>query len=175
MFQNFQMLSRKTLVMLLGYDPSLHPSDPLPIRQPQVTFAYTKHLWMSGQKMLAYELLSKFFTEYTQQCNNGDVPHEESQRLLARCYLKLGAWQEALEGITENSITSILNCYHQAAEHDPSWYKAWHSWAYMNFETVLFYKNQQEREARTSNQPIKHDKINEYIKYTVLAVEGFFK
>lgn len=92
-----------------------------------------------------------------------------------RCYLKLGAWQEALEGITENSIPSILNCYHQATEYDPSWYKAWHSWAYMNFETVLFYKQQQEREARVPNQPVKQDKVNEYIKYTVLAVEGFFK
>lgn len=45
----------------------------------------------------------------------------------------------------------------------------------MNFETVLFYKQQQERDTRGPNQPIKHDKVNEYIKYTVLAVEGFFK
>lgn len=78
------MLSHKTLIMLLGYDPSVHPEDPLPISQPQVTFAYTKHLWMSGQKPLAYDLLSKFFHEYTQQCSTGDVPHDESQRLLAR-------------------------------------------------------------------------------------------
>lgn len=165
------MLSHKTLVMLLGYDPSLHGSVPLPCSQPQVTFAYTKHLWMSDQKILAYDLLSKFFNEYTQQCNNGEVPPEESQRLLARCYLKLGGWQEALEGITENSIPSILNCYRQAAEYDPLWYKAWHSWAYMNFETVLFYKQQQDMAVNLA----KLDKANEYIKYTVLAVEGFFK
>lgn len=44
------MLSHKTLVMLLGMDPSQSPSDPLPTNHPQVTFAYTKHLWCSGQK-----------------------------------------------------------------------------------------------------------------------------
>lgn len=166
------MLSHKTLVMLLDYDPSLHPGTPLPCSQPQVTFAYAKHLWMTDQKSLAFDLLSKFFNEYTQQCNSGEVPHDESQRLLARCYLKLGAWKEALEGITENSIPSILNCYRQATEHDSSWYKAWHSWAYMNFETVLFYKQKQELASRNTNPPVK---TNEYITYTVLAVEGFFK
>lgn len=85
-----------------------------------------------------------------------------------RCYLKLGNWQEALEGVTEQSIPSVLKCYSQATEYDPFWYKAWHAWAYMNFESVLFYKNQ-------SEQNIKAEKTTEYIKYTVLAVQGFFK
>ena len=34
----------------------------------------------------------------------------------------------------------MLQYYAAATEHDSSWYKAWHSWAVMNFETVLFYK-----------------------------------
>lgn len=57
-----------------------------------------------------------------------------------RCYLKLGQWQENLQGINESSIQMVLQYYNAATEHDQSWYKAWHSWAYMNFETVLFYK-----------------------------------
>lgn len=65
--------------------------------------------------------------------------------MVCRCYLKLGRWQEELQGLTECSITSVLECYSSATTHDPSWYKAWHSWAYMNFETVLFYKNQQNK------------------------------
>lgn len=161
--------------MLLGYDPSLHPDESLPCSQPQVTFAYTKHLWISDQKQHAYDQLSKFFNEYTQNTNNEDVTQDERKRLLARCYLKLGAWKESLEGITEKSIPNILNCYQQAAEHDPLWYKAWHSWAYMNFETVLFYKQKHEAESRQISQPIKQEKVNEYIMYTVLAVQGFFK
>lgn len=60
-----------------------------------------------------------------------------------RCFLKLGSWQEQLQGISEESIPSILQCYLTATDHDKTWYKAWHAWAYMNFQTVLFYKNQQ--------------------------------
>lgn len=162
------MLSHKTLVMLLGYDPSLYRDRPLPITEPQVTFAYTKHLWMSGQRNYAYQQLSRFLYEYTQQMPESST-NEERQRLLARCYLRLGYWQESLEGVTDQSIPSVLKYYSQATEYDPMWYKAWHSWAYMNFETVLFYKNQYE------NCGMKVDKTPEYIKYTVLAVQGFFK
>lgn len=168
-FSLFQMLSRKTLVMLLGYDPSLYPDRSLPVTQPQVTFAYTKHLWMSGQRNYAYQQLSRFLHEYTQQMPDTSSSNEERQRLLARCYLRLGCWQEALEGVTEQSIPSVLKYYSQATDYDPLWYKAWHSWAYMNFETVLFYKNLNE------TSMLKSEKTPEYIKYTVLAVQGFFK
>jgi FAT domain. len=50
-----QMLSHKTLVMLLGMDPSENPDQPLPAHHPQVTFAYTKHLWMSDRREEAYK------------------------------------------------------------------------------------------------------------------------
>ncbi|KAF5280820.1 hypothetical protein FQR65_LT14927 [Abscondita terminalis] len=167
------MLSHKTLVMLLGYDPSLHPEQTLPCNQPQVTFAYTKHLWMSGKKQEAYMQLSNFLCEYNRQTDSEDVTHDGRRRLLARCYLKLGEWQESLEGVKEKSIPLILKCFQQATEHDHLWYKAWHSWAYMNFETVLFYKN--ENLLRNSGQSTKTDKTNDIIHYTVLAVEGFFR
>ena len=62
-----------------------------------------------------------------------------------RCYLKLGQWQESLHGINEHTIVPVLGCYATATEHDSTWYKAWHAWAYMNFETVLFYKQQQQQ------------------------------
>lgn len=83
--------------------------------------------------------------------------------------MKLGSWQESLEGVNEKSIPSVLQCYSQATEYDPKWYKAWHAWAYMNFETVLFYKTQNE-----SSSCNKSEKTPEYIKYIVLAVRGFF-
>lgn len=164
------MLSHKTLVMLLGYDPSSYADDSLPTSQPEVTYAYTKHLWMSGQRSYAYQQLNRFLCEYTEQIpDNTTTTNEERQRLLARCYLRLGRWQEALEGVTESSIPSVLKYYSEATGYDPMWYKAWHSWAYMNFETVLFYKNQYE------SGGVKVEKTPEYIKYTVLAVQGFFK
>lgn len=61
-----------------------------------------------------------------------------------RCYLKLGQWQESLHGINEHTIPAVLQYYATATDHDAAWYKAWHAWAYMNFETVLFYKQQQQ-------------------------------
>lgn len=60
-----------------------------------------------------------------------------------RCYLKLGDWQTALEGYSEKSIPQILQYYSAATDNDRNCYKAWHAWAYMNFETVLYYKSQQ--------------------------------
>lgn len=46
-----QALSNKTLVMLLGSDPSLTPNQPIPTDHPPVTFAYIKHMWKSNQKV----------------------------------------------------------------------------------------------------------------------------
>lgn len=63
--------------------------------------------------------------------------------MLFRCFLKLGYWQEELQGLTEQSIHNVLKHYYTAKLYDSSWYKAWHSWAYMNFKIVQFYKNQQ--------------------------------
>ncbi|XP_044740220.1 serine/threonine-protein kinase Tor [Chrysoperla carnea] len=145
-------LSHKTLVMLMGIDPSLNPDEPLPNTQPRVTLAYSKHLWMSNKKDLAFNQLRQFVHTYAAQSN-------VDTRLLARCYLKLGEWQESLQGFNEQSILYVLQCYAAATQHDPSWYKAWHAWAYMNFETVLFYQQQDE--------PSVH-------QFTVSAVGGFF-
>lgn len=150
------MLSHKTLVMLLGVDPSIHPDNPLPIEHPHVSFAYTKHLWSAGQKELAFKQLQTFVTDA--------VARAEVGRLLARCYVKLGEWQESLQGINEESISAVLQYYAAATDHDETWYKAWHSFAYMNFETVLFYKHQP---SPCSTQYIS--------QFTVPAVEGFFK
>ncbi len=43
-------LSHKTLVMLLGTDPSKQADQPLPTTYPQVTFAYMKHMWRENKK-----------------------------------------------------------------------------------------------------------------------------
>lgn len=70
--------------MLMGYDPSEHIGSPLITTNPQVTFAYTKHLWSSGQTTYAYQQLKRFFHDFTQQGNNEDVTQNERRRLLAR-------------------------------------------------------------------------------------------
>lgn len=37
--------------MLLGVDPAKSPDQPIPSLYPQVTFAYMKHMWKSGQRV----------------------------------------------------------------------------------------------------------------------------
>ena len=64
-----------------------------------------------------------------------------------RCYLKLGDWRAELDGdtspMTTATITSILQYYRLATEHNRTWYKAWHNWAFMNFQALLQHKQQQ--------------------------------
>jgi len=76
--------------------------------------------------------------------------------LSCRCYCKLGEWYEGLHGINETSIPQIIEYYEDATKHDSSWYKAWHRFAYLNYEAVLFYK-QQRLNAVDSNDPTAND------------------
>lgn len=144
-------LSHRTLVTIMGSDPSLHVGEPLPTDHPQATFAYCKHIWATEQKELALTKLKHFvesflkpntFSLMTRGDESNRLTLKEMSSLLARCYHKLGQWQDSLHGISEESIPTILQYYAAATEHDNSWYKAWHSFAVMNFETILFYKHQ---------------------------------
>jgi FKBP12-rapamycin complex-associated protein len=74
--------------------------------------------------------------------------------LLARCYLKQGGWQSALKDDwnpvrflpsasiailrppIQDNIREILHAYNMSTQLDPTWYKAWHTWALANFEVV---------------------------------------
>lgn len=138
-------LSNKTLVMLLGMEPSVDNLAHLNllVNQPQVAFAYTKHLYMAGEHHKAYLLLDLFVNGFIKKinCSIDDIK-DENRRLLARCYMKLGLWQNRLQGITEQSIKGILESYEKATKYDSNWYKAWHSWAYMNFKVVQSQKQQ---------------------------------
>ena len=40
-----------------------------------------------------------------------------------RCYLRLGDWQENLQGINEASVPQVIQWYSKATEHDKNWYK----------------------------------------------------
>ncbi|XP_063386567.1 serine/threonine-protein kinase mTOR [Cydia fagiglandana] len=158
--------AHRTLVMLLGTDPSKNTEMPLPTHEPRLTLAYAKHLWVAGDKQLAYNQLQR----YVESAESGDP---DNSRLLARCHLKLGGWCESLLGINETSIPEILRNYSSATQLSPDWYKAWHAWAYMNFESVLFHKHQ---DPNPENAQSVDKKDPEFVEqYTVPAVDGFFK
>ncbi|TRY96882.1 hypothetical protein DNTS_015423 [Danionella cerebrum] len=140
-------LAHKTLVLLLGVDPSKQLDHPLPTAHPHVTYAYMKYMWKSTRKIDAFQHMQHFVQGMQQQAQHAiaaeDQQHKlELHKLMARCFLKLGEWQLSLQGINESTIPKVLQYYSHSTEHDRSWYKAWHAWAVMNFEAVLHYKHQ---------------------------------
>lgn len=50
---SLQALAHKTLVLLLGVDPSKQLDHPLPTAHPHVTYAYMKYMWKSSRKVRA--------------------------------------------------------------------------------------------------------------------------
>lgn len=174
-------LSHNTLVMLLDKDPSKSPHDPLPTTYPQVTFAYMKYMFRNGQKQEAFQHLQHFVkTTLHQQALKSISPEDQQKRqellkLLARGYLKLGDWQTDLAGFKEDTIPVILKHYKAATENDQTWYKAWHQWAFMNFEAVLYYKNRQYLQENASDPKSPTQSSNPILSHAVPAVHGFFK
>jgi FKBP12-rapamycin complex-associated protein len=154
--------SNNVLTMLLDCDPKVRKD--IPMDHPQVTFAYYKHLWHSGEQVEAFSKLQQFVEkalprlDYIQMTTGVDDAHQIQQTqlntLLSRCYLKLGQWQESLEEVNEQSIPSIYEYYVKATEFDRNWYKAWHALAYMSYEAVLFHQVRQ---------------------YTIPAIKSFFR
>ncbi|XP_072945161.1 serine/threonine-protein kinase mTor-like [Epargyreus clarus] len=162
--------ARKIVVSMLGCDPVTNPDVLLRAQDPRIVLAYSKNIWDAGNKRYAYEVLQRFV-------DSAEPEHEEQCRLLARCHLKLGSWCESLQEVNELSIPEILRNYATATILAPEWYKACHAWACMNFETVLFYK-QQDNVSESSLAGSGEKKVSraEFINtYTIPAIEGFFK
>lgn len=132
---------------------------------------------MTGERERAYKQLDRFVDEFSVliNCSSDDLK-DENRRLLSRCYMRLGLWQNRDQGITDQSINGILSCYEKATVHDPNCYKAWHSWAYMNFKVV-----QSQAPPSSALEDIgmatHRNRIEKSLitQYAVPAVEGFFR
>lgn len=99
--------------------------------------------------------------------------HKEFQEqtvLLAKCFLRQGEWQVALNKSNwqHPSIQDILTSYSKATQYNPKWYKAWHAWALANFEIVQALTSQGDRKAPRSDPAL-------IVGHVVPAVTGFFK
>ncbi|KAI1388148.1 FAT-domain-containing protein [Hypoxylon trugodes] len=90
--------------------------------------------------------------------------------LLAKCFLKQGEWQVALNkhDWQNHNVQDILTSYSKATHYNPKWYKAWHAWALANFEIVQALTPPGDRNAPRADASI-------IINHVVPAVQGFFK
>lgn len=94
----------------------------------------------------------------------------ECNRLLAKCYLKMGDWQSQLHHgeWDHDQVHEILSAYAAATRYNQHSYKAWHSWALANFEVVDSITSQADRETTEIPSNVVHDHV-------VPAIHGFFK
>ncbi|KAI0832116.1 FAT-domain-containing protein [Trametes gibbosa] len=147
---------------------------------PMVIYAHLKCAWAKGEREETLNYLRDFSAKLSRDIQAGSNVRvvgepavnsklEELSRLLARCYFKLGEWQFALrEEWDTRNITDILQSYYHATHYDPTWYKAWHTWALANFDVVGFLENQQY--GRIGDVPDENLTV-----HIVSAVNGFFR
>ncbi|XP_052626570.1 serine/threonine-protein kinase TOR isoform X1 [Lactuca sativa] len=140
--------AKSTLIKLLQFDPETTPETVRYHGPPQVVLAYLKYQWSLGEDQkrkeafarlhdLAIELSSSSGLQVSTPTGFGGVPHVS---LMARVYLKLGAWQWALSpGLDDDSIQEILNSFKHATHCATKWAKAWHTWALFNTAVMSHY------------------------------------
>ncbi|KAJ3194365.1 phosphatidylinositol kinase- protein kinase tor1 [Irineochytrium annulatum] len=148
-------LSYKTLAGLLNTESRDLGVLDMMNNSPHVIYACLKHTWASGVKEHAFKQMREFTKTLVERLgiatlndinfqieqNRGDESKLSLVKLLARCYLKLGEWQISLqEELNDVVIPEILRSYLAATHCDKDWYKAWHAWAFANFEVSSYYE-----------------------------------
>ena len=126
-----------------------------PIRaSPGVVFAHLKLLWDTGDKDDSLNYLGNVCATLAREIGLDDPRKaitgnfeevQEVRRLLSRAYLKQGQWiQELRPEWTTELVDEVMQCYHNATQLDPKWYKAWHTWALCNFEVITHLESTEE-------------------------------
>lgn len=177
MWIKFANLCRKSSRLALA-EKTLLSLQNGPQRTPHVTYAHLKFLWETGNRRDTFGRLQEFTSSLSSKLGLGTTdeilmglqaeaklpPASQFTMLLARCFLKQGEWQWALQDSwTEDSITDILRSFFLATNFDNKWYKAWHSWALANFEVISYL------DKVADNEPKK------LVAYIIPAVQGFIR
>ncbi|KAF9586443.1 phosphatidylinositol kinase- protein kinase tor1 [Lunasporangiospora selenospora] len=176
-------LAENTMSTLMGPEiAGMNFTAMAQVTPPQIVYAKLKYMWATGVREETLECLRQFTDRLASDLGlgkgedvgiamtganqlNGNVL--DYSRLLARCYLKQGEWQFALQdGWTHDSIEDILTPYLYATHLDRDWYKAWHTWALANFEVITFYEK---------NPPPGYSGRDPGLQYVIPSVHGFFK
>ena len=161
---------------------------------PNVVYAQLKYIWAKGSTEDSLNFLRQFSAslaadiarETSVQTQRPGVSKEkitEFSKLVSRCYLKQGEWQVKLKDdwsqvrssvlptvtlqnlCSQRNIPDILRAYLLATHYDPTWYKAWHTWALANFDVIAHMEGQ--TEGKTAD--IAGDQLAVHV---VQAVEG---
>ena len=147
------------------------------------SFAYYDPTSTLVQMSQEFDLNSVTSNDYISQTNlqitNRQTP-AVINKLLSRAYLKMAECQEFLVGFSEQSIPTILDYYQKATDKDKHWYKAWHSWAFMNFRALKYCKEKQPKLAKNLELPLPRQDNNLKLQlnpklFCIQSVQGFFR
>ncbi|KAF9899171.1 phosphatidylinositol kinase- protein kinase tor1, partial [Lobosporangium transversale] len=185
-------LAEQAMVSLMGRETTdMEFVKMIQVTPPQVVYAKLKYMWATGVHEQTLKCLRQFTdrlaSDLEHRQGTGTEPNgialtaanpthgsdEDFWRLLARCYLKQGEWQFALQdGWTpaSDSIDYILLHYSNAKDLDKNWYKAWHTWALANFDVISYY----ERNTATASVNAGAG-ASRGIPYVIPSVTGFFR
>lgn len=65
-----------------------------------------------------------------------------AQRFLERGNSSFLLYPYTIFDLFQRNIDDILHCYMLATHFDPTWYKAWHTWALANFDVIAHLESQ---------------------------------
>ncbi|KAF9437779.1 phosphatidylinositol kinase- protein kinase tor1 [Entomortierella beljakovae] len=159
-------LAEKAMIALVGRETAeLGFTEMIQVTPPQVVYARLKYMWATGIRDQTLDCLRQFTDRLASDLGLGAVESNgtaltgvnrtngsdgDFSRLLARCYLKQGEWQFALQDGWSPNL-------------DKSWYKAWHTWALSNFDVISFYERNGAAGAAQG------------LPYVIPSVKGFFR
>ncbi|KAG5352410.1 hypothetical protein C0989_002441 [Termitomyces sp. Mn162] len=170
-------LAEKTINSLLSPTQRHHSQGTHTKAPPNVVYAQLKFMWATGAREESLGFLRQFSASLSRDLavETGDNPihvdvpkHKltELSKLLARCYFKTGQWQvELADNWGARNVEDILQSYYLATHFDPTWYKAWHTWALANFEVISY------MEVQTQNRSLEGSG-NGLVAHVVQAVDG---
>ena len=127
---------------------------------PRVMYSIFKYMWSCGHKTDALEGLEHFCSDlskmYESSLNSArrqsrinsmasasirltNSLQSNNRKLLGRCMLKVGKWKLLIAEEEKRQIDyrEIIKLQRDAADIRPNYYKAWHSWALMNYQMMF--------------------------------------
>lgn len=144
-------------------------------RNANAAYAFLKHSWDEQEHEFSIRGLERLVDQLgspAMEASSALTPNQLAD-LHVRTHLRLGDWKlaeaeksgqldpAADESTYTSSVKPVLAMYLRATQHGPAHYKAWHSWAMLNFQTAHFLSR-------------KHGSTPDVTAHVESAVKGFF-
>jgi FKBP12-rapamycin complex-associated protein len=144
---------------------------------PRVMYSIFKYMWACEHKDDALKGLEDYCHELKKSYEDMEVNggrnsknKNSTKQLLGRCMLKVAKWKVGMAETKKQSVDydEIIKMQREAADLRPTYYKAWHSWALMNYQQI-------KPVASGAKKGEKGKPVTELNNYVVDAAKGFFR